>query len=194
MPADHDKRSVREAVGAFDSVEHLESAIDALLENGFDRAELSLLASEHAVEAKLGHKYERVAELEDDQAVPRCCYVSRESIGAAEGGLVGGLLYVGALTAAGAVVASGGTVAAVLIAAALTGGAGGLVGALLARAVGGQHAHHLQEQLNHGGLLLWVVTRTPEHEQRATDILSRHGARDVHVHTLPTPPFLARSA
>lgn len=174
-----------EAVGVFDDAATLQDAIDELLSAGFDRAELSLLASEHAVEEKLGHAYEKVTELEDDTSVPRTAYVSTESRGDAEGGLIGGLLYVGALAAAGAIVASGGTLAAAIAGAAMTGGAGGLIGSVLAKFVGEHHARYLQEQLDHGGLLLWVRTRDQEHERRAVDILSRHSAHDVHTHALP---------
>lgn len=97
---------VKEAVGVFKTADTLQDAIDDLMSSGFDRAELSLLAGEHTVEEKLGHKYRKVTELEDDAAVPRCCYVSTESIGDAEGGLIGGFLYVGTVAAAGAIVAS----------------------------------------------------------------------------------------
>ncbi len=182
-----DARMIREAVGVFDTSETLQEAIDDVMSSGFDRAALSLLASEKAVEDKLGHKYQKITELEDDPIVPRCCYVSTESIGSAEGGLIGGLMYVGATVGAGAVVASGGTLALVIAAAALAGGVGGLFGSLFAKRVGNQHAQRLHEQLDHGGLLLWVRTWSPEDERRAADILSRHSGRDVHIHSLPVP-------
>lgn len=178
---------IREAVGVFDTPETLQEAIDELVSSGFDRAELSLLAAEKTVDEKLGHRYRKIAELEDDPIVPRCCYVSTESIGDAEGGLVGGLMYVGATVAAGAVVASGGALALVIAAASIAGGVGGLLGAILAKSLGDQHARHLQEQLDHGGLLLWVRTPDAEDERRATDILAKHSGRDVHVHGLPVP-------
>jgi hypothetical protein len=187
MPAEKEPPTIRETVGVFDRPETLQEAIDDLLSSGFDRAELSLLAGEKTVDEKLGHKYRKIAELEDDPIVPRCCYVSTESIGDAEGGLIGGLMYVGATAAAGAVVASGGTLALVIATAAVAGGVGGLFGSLLAKWVGDHHAHHLQEQLDHGGLLLWVRTWDAERETRASEILSRHSGRDVHVHTLPLP-------
>jgi hypothetical protein len=177
--------SVREAVGLFDNPTTLQEAIDELLSSGFDRAELSLLASEKAVDEKLGHHYKKAAELEDDAKVPRTAYVSTESVGDAEGGLIGALLYVGATAAAGAIVATGGTLAAAIAAAAVGGGAGGVVGSVLARFVGDSHARHLQEQLDHGGLLLWVRTSESKREKRAVEILARHSGRDVHVHTLP---------
>ena len=185
MPTKQEARTVREAVGIFHRPEDLQSAIDELLSSGFHRAELSLLANEHAVEEKLGHRYEKVRVLADDPAVPRAAYVSTEAIGGAEGGLIGGLTYVGAVVAAGAIVASGGTLAAIIAAAALAGGAGGLIGSILAKWVGDHHAHYLQEQIDRGGLLLWVRTWNVEDEKRAVEILKKHSGSDVHVHTLP---------
>ena len=67
----------------------------------------------------------------------------------------------------------------------MAGGAGGVFGAALGKLIGDHHARHLQEQLDHGGLLLWVGTRDDEHEARAVKILSRHSAHDVHLHALP---------
>jgi hypothetical protein len=155
MPTEQETRSVPEALGIFHSPEELQSAIDELLSSGFDRSELSLLASEVAVE-ELGNRYRKVRDLADDPAVPRAVYVSTEAIGGAEGALIGGLMYVGAAVGAGAIVASGGTLAAAITGVALTGGAGGLIGLILAKFVGDHHAHHLQEQIDRGGLLLWV--------------------------------------
>ena len=152
---------------------------------GFDYPVLSLMASEHAVEEKLGHKYRKVEELEDDTSVPRVEYIAPESIGEAEGGLIGGLLYIGAGVAA--VLASAGTLAAIITAGAIGGGAGALIGSVLAKLVGDHHAHYLQEQLDHGGLLLWVATTDEEHEKRATQILKKHSGCDAeerHVEAL----------
>ena len=56
MLVEQEARTVREAVGVFNRSEDLQDAIDELLSSGLDRAELSLLASEHAVEDKLGHR------------------------------------------------------------------------------------------------------------------------------------------
>ena len=63
--------AIREAVGIFHRSENLQGAIDELLGSGFHRAELSLLASESAVQAKLGHRYEKINVLADDPSVPR---------------------------------------------------------------------------------------------------------------------------
>ncbi len=185
------RRVIREVVGVFHDEARFLAAIDELLSNGFDRAELSLLAGEDSVIEKLGHGYRRVAELEDDARVPRAAYVSTESIGDAEGGVIGLLVYVGATAAAGAILASGGTLAGAVIAAAMAGGAGGAAGTALARLIGKHHADHLQHQMDAGGLLLWVHLRDAEHGARARDILARHGATDVHQHDLLPSEYLA---
>ena len=176
--------TIREAVGYFRSAGTLQAAIDELMSSGFDRAELSLLASEQAVEEQLGHVYRKVAELEDDPKAARTFYVSDESVGAAEGALIGAPLYVAAGATGGVILASGGTMAAAILGAALAGGAGSLIGVTFAKLFGDRHAGHLKEQLDHGGLLLWVRTRNGTLEARAVDIMRRHSGHDVHVHTL----------
>ena len=182
MEVDQAAETSREAVGIFHSSEGLQDAIDELLSSGFHRAELSLLASEAAIVEKLGHRYAKVDVLADDPEVPRVAYVSTEAIGDAEGGIIGGLVYVGATVAAGAVVASGGTLLAVIAGVALAGGAGGLIGSVLAKWLGDHHARYLQDQLERGGLLLWVRTRDSAREERAVEILTKYSAEKVHVH------------
>ena len=118
----------REAVGIFHDEKSLRSAADALMISGFDRSYLSLLASDKAIDSKLGHHYDRVAELEDDPDVPTQAYVGSDSRAEAQGAIVGGLVYVGAIASIGAIVASGGTMAAALIGAVVAGGAGGGAG------------------------------------------------------------------
>lgn len=176
---------VREAVGIFRRPEDLQDAIDVLLSSGFHRSALSLLAGEHTVVEKLGHLYSKVQPLADDEVVPRTAYVSPEAVGGAEGAVIGGLMYVGAVAATGAVVASGGSIGALLVATVVSGGAGALLGSILATVIGKHRAHHLQEQLERGGLLLWVRTVDGEEERKATRILRSYGAYGVHVHGLP---------
>ena len=182
MPLAKETESIREAVAVFDTAQTLQNAIDELLSSGFHRAELSLLASEAGVASKLGHKYRKSSELEDDPSVPRAAYVSTEAIGDGQGAVIGTLIYVGAGLLMGPVAAAGGTLAAIAAAAALGGGAGGLAGTWLAQLLGDQRAQHIQEQLDHGGLLLWVRTWDAEQENLAVQILGRHSGRDVHVH------------
>jgi hypothetical protein len=177
--------SGREAVGVFSSANDLQAAIDELLSSGFHRAELSLLACQDAANQHLKDHYEAGIVVTDDAARSRAAYVSPEPIGDAQGGIVGGLVYAGAVVAAGAIIVSGGPVLTALVAATLVGGAGGVVGALLAKWLGDSHANYLQAQIDRGGLLLWVRARDAEAEKRAVDIMKRHSSSDVHVHALP---------
>lgn len=179
--------AVREAVAVFDNSETLLEAIDELESSGFDRADLSLLAGKDTIEEKLGHVFERVQDLEDDPLAPRHAFIAPDSVGDAKGWAIGGLLYLGGVSAAGAIVASGGTLPATILAACLAGGAGGFFGSALAQWIEKDYTDHLQEQIDRGGLLLWVHLRDARHEEKAVDILNRHSGRDVHVHELPTP-------
>ncbi|MEH6758150.1 MAG: hypothetical protein V7676_11605 [Parasphingorhabdus sp.] len=177
--------TIREAVGVFQSEKNLQSAIDDLLSHGFDRSEISLLAPITAVEEKLGGQFKKVAELEDNSAVPTTAYIPVESIGDAEGAIIGSLIYLGAFAGLVPVIASGGTLAAAALAVALAGGGGGAIGTILAKIVGQHHAEYIADQLDHGGLLLWVRTWNDGDEKRAVRILSAHSGSDVHVHGLP---------
>lgn len=177
--------TVREAVSVFHDETSLQAAVDALLIAGFDRSQLSLLAGQRHVETRLGHRVDQVAELEDDPEVPTRAYVGIDSRTEAKAAIVGGLVYVGAIVALGAIVASGGTAADALIAGAIGGAVGGLLGIIVARQLQQRHVRRLQEQLDRGGLLLWVRTPTPDAEARAMATLKAHGGEDVHLHDLP---------
>jgi hypothetical protein len=173
----------REAVAVFQSEEELQAAIDDLLSHGFNRAEISLLASVDTVDEKLGHRFTSVKELEDDDSVPTAAaYVPTESVGEAEGAVIGTLVYVGALAAMIPVVMSGGALAAAIAATAAGAGGGGAIGTALAMLIGQHHAQHIENQLERGGLLLWVRTWDADDERRAVEILQKHSGGDVHLH------------
>ncbi len=180
-----DGRRGREVVGVFSDGYALESAVNELLNSGFDLGDISLLAGEEAVVAKLGHKYEKVEDVEDDDKAPRVAYVPRESRGVKDGALVGALVYVGATLAAGAALVSGGALAMLLVSGVVGAEVGGLIGAVLGEFMEERHAKSLQEQLDHGGLLLWVRTRDSAQEEKAKRILAQHSGRDVHAHDVP---------
>lgn len=175
-------RMVTEAVAVFHDVSSLDAAVEDLRKAGFERNDISLLASEDAVEKKLGHRYERVQELADEPGAPRMAYRPRASLGDSENVIVGSMTYLPAVLAAGTVVASAG-----IVEAAITGTAigGALIGTVLSRWLGEQQVEYLSEQLEHGGLLLWVRTRDKEQEHKAMQILSDHSGADVHLHRLP---------
>jgi hypothetical protein len=175
----------REAVGVFSSAEALDAATAELLASGFPRERLTLLAGERAIAEKLGHKYERVEELEDDAAAPRISYRSRDSVHAATGAALGALASIGAVAVGGAIFASGGALAVTFGVGLIGAEVGGFLGGVLGDFIERQHADYLQEQIDHGGLLLWVSTLDDAEEKAAKEILLRHSGRDVHAHDIP---------
>ncbi len=173
------KTNTIEAVAIFHDVRGLDEAVGALIQAGFEKDGINLLASEATVEEKLGHRYERVEELEDDPAAPRIAYRSLADFAENERTIASSLTYVPAMLAAGTVVASAGVVAAAITGAAV---GGAVLSTVLARWLDKNHADHLQEQMEHGGLLLWVNTPTEEQQKAAVRILKGHAAFDVHIH------------
>jgi hypothetical protein len=174
-----------EAVALFHDVKSLQAAIDELLTSGFDQGCLSVLGNEKAIEDKLGHSYGSTRDLEDNPNVPRATWVPDESI-VAEAACIGTPAYLSAIIGSLMVFASGGTLLGGVAIAAVAGGAGATVGTALAGIVGHEHAEHLNENLNRGGLLLWVRTRDVEAEKKALDVLRRHSGQDLHLHPVPS--------
>ena len=165
----------REVVAVFDDAEALDEAVYALETRGFDRAAFSLLASEEAVAQKLGHRYRRAKETEDNPEVPRETFFSRVSRLEAE------YLPTPALAAVGALILAGtGTILPAVIAA----GGGALIGAALGRMMHERHATRVREQLERGGILLWVNIRNVHEEETALEVLRARSAHDVHVHEI----------
>ncbi|MEK0084250.1 hypothetical protein [Benzoatithermus flavus] len=182
MMAQNSRKVVREAVAVFEDVSSLEAAVDELRAAGFAEDAISLLAGHDAVEKKLGRMYTRVEELEDDPRAPRTAFVSEKNLGERESWVLGSLTYLPTLIAAGTVVASAGAVAAAIVGTAV---GGALIGTIFAHWMDRRHAEWLQEQLDRGGILLWVSTPTAEDERKAIDVLTKHSAHDIHIHEIP---------
>jgi len=182
-------RPAREAVGVFGDFRSLQAAADELLTGGFDRSALSLLADPATVQRKRGRVFASVRDAEDDPAAPFRAYAGLDSRIEAEGALIGGIAYAGAMAAA--IVAAGhgvsltGHIAWVVAA----GAVGGLVGLWFARMVENRHRGYLKALLDAGGLLLWVRAHDDEHERRALTVMRHYGASDVHAHDLPALVF-----
>ncbi|MCC7049154.1 MAG: hypothetical protein IT562_20745 [Alphaproteobacteria bacterium] len=185
-----------EAVGTFDTSEQLEAAIDALERAGWDRADLSVLAQKDLVLPPAGPTVADAAKAADDADASRSPVVPDVDIrqGRTLAASMAGVIAAFAATGA-TVVTGGGALAAVVGAAAAGGGATALVHAL-GRMIGENHDSFLQEQIDRGGILLWVRMRKPGQETRAQEILRQHGGQNVHIHDLsasnrPKPSLIA---
>ena len=171
----------REVVGVFADAQALDAATSELLASRFEEAQISLLAGERAIVEKLGHKYERVEELEDDLEAPRIRYRAfdtRKTV------ILGSLAAIGALATAGAIFAGGAALAATLGGGVIGAEVGGFLGGVLGDFVDDRHAAYLKNQLEHGGLLLFVRARDATEESTAKKILRKHSGRDVHAHAI----------
>lgn len=173
---------VPEAVGVFDSFEAQQAAFYDLRAVGFHHSDISLLGSEEALREKLGKAYWRSEELEDDPRAPRAHFVSQEAMGELEGAIAGGFFFVGSYIAMTALLTPASTLAGSIAAIAIGGSPGAVLGTLLAHRVGKHHRDYYEEQIRHGGILMWVRCRDKEHEELAVKIMKEHSGRDVHVH------------
>lgn len=176
------KQSVREAVAVFDDIADLDEAVAELRAAGFAKDDINILAGVETVEKKLGRRFRRVEELEEEPAAPRVVFEPLSELEEREKTIAHSLTILPTLLAAGTVVASGGALAAAIVATAV---AGALLATVLTRWMDERRARWLHEQLERGGILLWVRTPDAAAERKAVEILMRHSTHDVHVHELP---------
>lgn len=169
----------REVAAVFDSAANLEEAVDDLLRSGFDRAEISLMATEGAIDAKLAHTFQRREDGEDES---RAVYVSKDEIGQARKLLVGTLAAIGGMAGGAAVVATGGALAPAFLAALLGGGAAGAAGEAATYAFERERVKELEQRLQEGGILLFVTVANAEKERSALDVMGRHSPHRISVH------------
>lgn len=179
-----DPRKIREVVAVFNDAETLEAAVNDLDKAGFVQTNMSIMADAKAVAEKLGHRFEPVEEMEDDPKVPRRAFVDRSDRAVEESIAIGLPLYIGAMAGAVAVVASGGAAAMVALAATGGGALGGGLGALFARSIGKAEAERLAQNVENGGILLWVAVSDTEAERRAKEVLKAAGGTHVHAHEI----------
>ena len=189
-PSDRDVVLVREVVATVHSREELDALADRLTTSGFDRADISLMASHDAVVRKLSAVYRDPVEIAEAPDLPRRDLVTRDDVSSVSAVVFGTLVSVGALGAALPVIASGGALAAIG-AAALTGGAAATaIGKVIRdRIVERLDAASLENDLLHGGLVVFVRARDPEREEEAMAIMRDCGARNVHVHEVRMKRF-----
>jgi len=173
---------VPEAVGVFDSYDALQAAYYDLMLVGFSRYDLSLLGSHEALKETLGDAFWHSEDLGDDPRAPRASFVSEEAMGEFEGAIAGGFLFLGSYIAMAALLTPASTLAASIAAIDIGGSPGAVIGAILARRAAMHHRDYYEEQIAHGGILLWVRVPGEEKKRLAVEIMQGHSGRDVHVH------------
>lgn len=177
-----DRYVLREAVAVFDSEDAFLGAVDDLQEHGFDRSELSVLADGRYIGSGVSRLFAGAKALTDIDSLPRAAVTSPDALTEAEAAAVGLPVYIGTLGGFLAAAATGGALAATIPVALAGGLAGGGLGALGARIISDRHRSSIERQLDAGGIVLWVRTRTPHLEDRAVELLEAAGGTNAHVH------------
>ncbi len=162
--ADTRIEAVTEVVGRFAGQEGFTAAVEELLQAGFGPSDLSVLDTHEALGAAGS---------------------SGEAWQTALAGLVGEIKYVGPITAAGLIGIATGPVGAAISAAVAAGLTGAALAELLETIRATPHTESFARALEAGALLLWVRAADAERETKASEVLSRHGAQDVHRHQRP---------
>lgn len=175
--------ALREAVAVFPTEQAFLDAVDDLLEHGFDRSDLSVLAHGRNGGGIFRLLGDSVA-LADDGAAPRGAVAAPASIAQAEAASVALPAFAGTVGGLLLAAATGGTLALVLPLAIGGGVAGSGLGLLGAVAIAGHHRNAIEEQIANGGILLWVRTGTAEREDKALKLLAAAGGEHVHPHAV----------
>ena len=156
----------REVVGVFDDKKHFDGAVKALLKAGFERADLSVLASHESLEA---------AEAAVKHGVTDTIVDTLKA-------LTGELKFAGPLGAAGIVILIGGPVISV-VGGLIAAGIGGLaLREVLSEVLAHPHHEHFERAVEAGGIILWVHVDSDDAEARATSVLAKAGGENVHTH------------
>jgi hypothetical protein len=150
----------------FDDTMHARQAVEDLVDSGFAREDISLVA--RGTDEDIEHYNARGEDVSQGAG-----------IGAALGGVGGLLVGLGALAipGVGPVVAAG-TIGSALAGAGIGALAGGLIGALVDAGIPDDHAEIYTEGVRRGGTLVMLDT-TNEMAERAVSILNRHNPVDI---------------
>jgi len=169
----------RSVIGLFDSVSEAQRALNELVQAGFARDHISLVAHDASGQYSKYLKKDGSFDPEGDVTADEGA-----GFGAAVGAITGVLASLGALAipGIGPVIAAGPLLAAVTggtIGAVAGAATGGMTAALIKTGLPEDEAQYYTEGVRRGGTLLVVDTDSDAKAQRAVDIMDRYGAVDV---------------
>lgn len=153
--------SPRELVGLFQSPAPLEACIRDLIDAGFSHEDLSLLSSHEAIEVAAAD-----GESWRDRLMPLLTETRYDVP------LVAGTLIALATGPTGALIA--GLAAAGVGAAALK--------EIISEVISFPDTNDFAKAVSAGEIILWVAVTDAPAEKTARDLLTRHGARNIHIH------------
>ncbi len=150
---------IQEVVGRFEAHEPFKAAVEGLLEAGFARSDLSVLDTHESLTASEGSSA-----------------AWQESLI----GLIGEIKYIGPITAAGLIAVATGPMGAAIAAGVAAGLTGVALQELLESIKATPHTESFARALESGAVLLWVRIEDAKGRALAEEILTRHGAHDLH--------------
>ncbi len=175
---------MKTVVGLYEDFTDAQAAIKDLVDSGFDRADISLIASDRETYRTTTTTDTTTAADIDDDLIPDTNQLGEDvAAGMATGGVIGGLggvlLGLGALAipGVGPIIAAGPLVAG-LAGAGIGAAVGGLVGALVNWGVPPAEAELYAESVRRGHILVGLKT-DDSRVDRATDIMNRYDPVDV---------------
>jgi len=180
--------SKREAVAIFKDEDEMQDVIEELESSGFDRAELSVMSSVDEEGQKAGHIIHPVEDERYNPEIPRSSHLDVASWGDAKGVLIGAPLYAGAFAMAIAGAVNRLDLVSIILLVIAGGAVGASVGFFLSAWIKSRHQEQVDEQIEQGGLVLWINIRDQKHEERVKDIISRHTTRNFHLHDIALSP------
>ena len=150
-----------EVVGLLNSRETFEKTVEALLKEGFERTDLSVLSSHESIDAA------------GKSAKPLKDVLSA---------LVGEIKFEGPMVASGAIFLAGGPIGE-LIGAVVGATVGGVaVKEVLDEVTATPHTEDFARAVDAGSIILWVRADGIEREAKAKEVLQDQGAENVHIH------------
>lgn len=150
---------VRELVALFETREAFDRAVQSLLAAGFQRTDLSVLASHDSLDA-----------------AGRPAKPTDEALTA----LIGEFKYAFPLTTAGLIAIAGGPITATLAAVVAAGVGGAAVKEYLDAITDHPHTDEFARSLEARGVILWVRVSDAAAEETAASLLTQAGGRNVH--------------
>ncbi|SDG18105.1 hypothetical protein SAMN05216241_106123 [Limimonas halophila] len=156
--------STIEVVGWFSDRDSFRSAVKALLGEGFQRTDLSVLDTHESLSAADSPKE-----------------VFKETFS----GLVQEVNYIGPIAAAGFIGVATGPIGAMVSAVVAAGLTGYAVSDILKEVRATPHTDAFARAAENGAILLWVRAENPQRQRDAVTILEANGGQDVHTHERP---------
>jgi hypothetical protein len=160
----------------------MDAAIAELENTAFPHDSISILANSPQLRKEFGISVVRPEDVEDNPDTPRTVPVHPEEKTIGVAALLGVTVYT-AMTAGVVFFGQAATPIDWIVAIVFGATSGVIIG--LAAYVYSRHTKRLRnEQLEAGGIVMWVRTPSEEREQLARGILMKHGARDVHINQI----------